>query len=95
MGRKAKYSKELKLEIIKRYLDGESSTSLANEYGMNKTGYDMIGIWANKFRMLGETAFEETTKNKKYSKKFKLKVIEAYLNGEGSYQDLANLYNVL
>ena len=34
MSRKLKYSKELKIEIIKRYLNGESATSLANEYNM-------------------------------------------------------------
>ncbi|MBQ7641310.1 MAG: hypothetical protein IJS83_02480 [Acholeplasmatales bacterium] len=37
MGRKAKYSKELKLEIAKRYLKGESASALANEYGMFKS----------------------------------------------------------
>ena len=30
MGRKIKYSKELKLEIVKRYLKGESASALAN-----------------------------------------------------------------
>lgn len=32
MGRKVKYSKELKLEIVKRYLKGESAAYLGNEY---------------------------------------------------------------
>ncbi|MGM9970421.1 MAG: hypothetical protein ACI35S_08510 [Anaeroplasma sp.] len=36
MGRKAKYNKELKFEIVKRCLNG--ATSLANEYGMTKRG---------------------------------------------------------
>ena len=31
MGRKAKYSKELKIEIAKRYLKGEPASALANE----------------------------------------------------------------
>lgn len=36
MGRKSKYSKELKIEICKRYLNGEGSTySLADEIGTN------------------------------------------------------------
>ena len=34
MGRKAKYSKELKVEIVKKYLKGESASILANEYGL-------------------------------------------------------------
>ena len=45
MGRKAKYSKELRLEIIKRYINGESAVSLANEYGMSKAGNKVIHIW--------------------------------------------------
>lgn len=31
MGRKAKYSKELKLEIVKRYLNGKSASALVKE----------------------------------------------------------------
>ena len=34
MGRKVKYSKELKIEIVQRYLSGESASLLANEYNM-------------------------------------------------------------
>ena len=36
MGRKAKYSKELKVEIIKRYLKGESPSLLARQYGIGE-----------------------------------------------------------
>ena len=31
MGRRSKYSKELKIEIVKRYLKGEPASALANE----------------------------------------------------------------
>ena len=34
MGRKAWYSKELRLEIVRRYIKGESPTSLANDYDL-------------------------------------------------------------
>ena len=34
MGRKAKYSKEIKLEIVKRYTNGESASLLATEYDL-------------------------------------------------------------
>jgi len=36
MGRKATYSKELKLEMITRYDEGESSLQLAKKYGMSQ-----------------------------------------------------------
>lgn len=35
MGRKLKYSKEIKLEIAKRFLKGESPTYLANKYNID------------------------------------------------------------
>ena len=94
MGRKAKYSKELKLEIIKRYMNGESPTALANEYGLSKRGEAIVHNWFQKFKALGESAFEETHTNRTYSKELKLKVIKAYQNGEGSFGYLANLYNI-
>lgn len=94
MGRKARYSKKLKLELIKRYMSGESVTSLTNEYGLPKSTSNRIRIWTNKFKAFGESAFEESNRNKKYSKALKLKVINSYLNGEGSLEDLANLYNI-
>ena len=94
MSRKARYSKELKLEIVKRYLNGESPVSLANEYGLSTSGKVRIWRWGNKYRTLGEKAFEETTTNKYYSKEFKIKVIEEYFSGLNSYVGLANKYNI-
>lgn len=94
MGRKAKYSKELKLELIKRYMRGESVTSLTNEYGLPKSTGNKIRLWTNKFKAFGESTFDESSQNKKYSKMLKLKVINSYLNREGSLEDLANLYNI-
>ena len=42
MGRKAKYNKELKLEIVKRYLKGESPSALVNEYELPKSAVGKI-----------------------------------------------------
>ena len=71
MGRKAKYSKEFKLEIVKRYLKGESALALANEYALLKRGPLTIRDWVHKYEALGEKAFENSSKNKSYSKEFK------------------------
>jgi hypothetical protein len=52
MGRKAKYSKELKLEIVKRYLKGESASALANEYALLKRGpHTILWCFAHVFRV--------------------------------------------
>lgn len=94
MGRKSKYSKELKLEIIKRYLNGESASALANEYGMTKRGETLVFEWVHRYEVLGETAFETSNTNKSYSKEFKELVIKEYLSGGISFCDLANKYNI-
>ena len=94
MGRKLKYSKELKLEIIKRYLNGESASFLANEYGMSKKGPDKIREWTHRYNSLGEKGFDHSKVNKSYTKEFKLKVINEYLAGKNSLSELANNYNI-
>ena len=95
MGRKAKYSKELKLEIVKRYLKGETVSYLANLYNVSNNHGTPILKWVHKYEVLGETAFEESSNNKSYSKKFKLQVIQDYLEGKDSYEGLTNKYNIL
>ena len=95
MGRKARYSKELKLEVIRRYLNGESASFLVNEYGIiGKRGENRVREWTNKNTELGCNAFEETTSNKSYSKELKLKVIHEYLSGQNSFEGIANKYDI-
>ena len=94
MGRKAKYSKELKLKIIKKYIKGESASALANEYNMPNSMDSEIIKWANKYKEIGESAFDELTTNKSYPKELKEKVIKYYLNGINSLEGLANKYNI-
>jgi len=94
MGRKAKYSKELKIEIVKRYLKGESAKSLSNEYGLRLRGNELIRQWSNKYNSYGDKAFDSSSSNKTYSKELKECVINDYLNGVASLEGLTNKYNI-
>lgn len=94
MGRKAKYNKELKLKIIKRYLKGESSSALANEYNMPNSMSNTIVKWVHRYEALGESVFDESSTNKSYSKELKEKIIKEYLDSIGSLEYLANKYNI-
>jgi transposase-like protein len=94
MGRKARYSKELKLETVKRYLKGESNISLCNEYRIPYRKGKTIISWANKYVALGESAFDESHINKSYSKELKERVIKEYLDGKDSLEGIANRYNI-
>lgn len=92
MGRKSKFSKEQKIEICKRYLDGSESISiLAEEINAGKT---TIERWIKIFKAYGDSAFDEKLTNESYTKEFKCKVVEEYLAGEGSLMDIALKYNI-
>lgn len=92
MGRKSKYSKELKISIVKKYLNGEASTtSLAKETGIH---HSIINRWIKNYQVNGEAAFDATNHNSSYTKEFKEKVVLAYLNGEGSSLELCTKYHI-
>lgn len=92
MGRKSKYSKELKVEICKRYFKGEGSyKSLAKEIGCHQS---IIHCWVKQYQAHGELFFDEKKSNAEYTKEFKQMVVDAYLAGEGSYNDLTIKYNI-
>ncbi len=83
---------ELKLQAVKDYISGNGSClSHASELGVNKT---IFTRWVNKYKAFGESAFLRTGHNQSYSASFKKEVVEAYLNGEGSYMELAVTYNI-
>ena len=91
MGRKSKLSAEIKVEICERYLNGESSSALADIWNIHKR---TIQRWANMYRTQGASYFNTKPHNAKYTKEFKQQVVEAYLAGEGSIEDLAIRYKI-
>jgi len=79
MSRKTKYSQEVKLEVVKEYLEGHvSSHTLAKRYGCNSK---TVREWASLFKSQGEYAFCNEHKNQNYSEEFKYIVVEEYLSG--------------
>ncbi len=95
MGRKVKYSYEQKVQACEDYLSGrKSGLQIAQELSMPKSGYDKIRKWAHQYEKLGPEIFLLKKHNQKYSKEFKCQVVQEYLDGEGSYEDLANKHGV-
>jgi transposase-like protein len=95
MGRNIKYSKELKLEIVKRFSNGEAAKTLADIYEVTgRNGYIRIYEWRNQYEAMGERAFDNKPRNKRYSKELKLAAIQEYLNGEGSLETISNKYRI-
>ena len=90
MVRKLKYTVEQKVKACEAYLSGKSSAKeLARNLNMGKSGKITIFQWAKMYKEHGSSFFHPRTHNRKYTKEFKEKVINEYLNGEGSLADLA------
>ncbi|MGL4998147.1 MAG: IS3 family transposase [Cetobacterium sp.] len=58
-----KYSKEFKLEVVKKYLNGEEgSKTLAKKMGVRSNS--QIKDWVKKYKILGEIAFDFETRGR-------------------------------
>ena len=92
MGRKSKVSNELKIELVKKVLDGKATIQgLAKEYGIAKSS---IMTWKKKYLELGEESIVVGDKNRHYTRELREKAIKSYLNNEGSLFDICKKYDI-
>lgn len=92
MGRKSKFSKEIKVKACEDYLSGKKGvTQIVNELSVSET---VFRRWIEFYRTNGESVFEDKPRNKSYSKEFKLQVVNDYLSGRGSHLTIASKYNI-
>lgn len=95
MSRKSKYSYDQKVQACEDYLSGRKSASqIAQELSMPKSGDGKIRKWAHQYEKLGAQIFLPKKHNQKYSKEFKQQVVQEYLKGEGSYEELTNRHGI-
>lgn len=93
MGRKNKYTKDIKVKAIKEYLAGKKSIrEISNELDCNKS---VLQRWIVLYKECGSQIFEDKAHNSNYSKEFKEKVASEYLSGKGSIIDLMRKYKIL
>ena len=77
----AKYSFEMKMEMVKAYLNNEGSyTYLAKKYGIPDK--KPVQHWVAAYKALGEEGLIRSRKNETYTFEFKLHVVELYLSTE-------------
>lgn len=89
----SKYSTELKIKIVKEYLNNEGGFGyLADKYGVSSKS--IIRKWVNAFKSQGYEGLNVSRKNKSYSFELKQNIVKLYLTGEMSYQDLANQFKI-
>ena len=84
----AKYSYELKKNVVNAYLNGEGGyTFLAKKYGI--PAKSNVEKWIENYKAFGDEGLSRSRKQEKYSFERKLRVVELYLSSEISYQNLA------
>lgn len=95
MGKKSKYTSEQKVQACEDYLIGRKSCSqIAQELGMPKNGDSTVLKWANRYKNNGVAIFMPRAHNQSYSGEFKRQVVQEYLDGKGSIENLTIKYGV-
>jgi len=79
MGRKSKFSFEVKLDIVKRCLDGK--TSVNHEAKLLRTNNKSVNEWISLYQSLGEDGLITTSKNTSYSVELKNNAVKEYIIG--------------
>lgn len=93
MGRKAKCSAEEKLKAVEDYLNGiRSVADIMNDLLISSTC--SIRNWISIYKEQGAVAFQPSSRNKSYSKEFKVTMVEKYLRGEASVTNLCAKYGI-
>ena len=84
----AKYSFDLKKEIVMSYLNGKGGYAyLANKYGIPSKS--KVKLWVDNYKRFGDEGLLRSRQHKKYTFEYKLHVVKFYLSSEVSYQELA------
>ena len=66
-----KYSPTLKAEIIRKYLDDQSSVALSRQYSISAK---LISEWVQDFKLCGINAFKPRRPKRSFTAEFKLTV---------------------
>jgi transposase-like protein len=92
MGRKPKYSEEVKIQACKDYEECNLSfKDISKKIGVHP---EDIRRWYLKYKEHGFSALETLNKNNSYNQEFKLSVIEEYTSGKYSLADIAAKYKI-
>lgn len=81
-----------KLRAVHEYLTQKGSQkAIAKKYDVD---HKSLSTWINKYKAFGESAFIRTGYNQNYNSEFKKAVVQSYLSGEGSYEEVALKFKI-
>ena len=93
MSRKSKYSIEQRVQACEDYRNGiRSLEEICVTLGTPRK--NTIREWLKKYEKYGMSAFQEKSHNKSYTKEFKIQVVEEYIRGHGSLDELIIKYDI-
>lgn len=89
---KIKFDIETKIQACKEYKKGNKSfREIASEIN---AGGSTVASWYTKYRKKGADSLKPRLVNGIFSKEFKMKIVEEYLTGNYSYDQLGHKYNI-
>ena len=92
MPQKQKLAMEEKVSLVRRCLKEGISIRLAGELG--DVDPETVRSWIRLYEVEGEAAFLPWERNRVYSPEMKLAAVRAYLEGEGSQQEICKKYGI-
>ena len=93
----SKYSTELIVRACKECLSGTlSHKEVCDKYGItyNHNHWSMLNKWIPRYLKDGEQAFVRKVGNAQYKAEFKTIVVDDYLSGNGSFDEIAVKYGI-
>ena len=95
MFRYLKYTTEQKIRACEDYISGAKSvTEICVSLGMSPKRNTTIYKWLDKYKIWGADVFIPSSKNKSYTKEFKIHAVEEYLSGQSSVREIIAKYNI-
>lgn len=90
MERKYRINMEVRIMHVREYLRGNmTAIEIAEKLDTHRAE---VMRWINRYKALGEAGFQPSTRS--YPKELKDKIAREYLEGQGSYETLANKYDL-
>ena len=92
MGRKAKFSFEVKMDVVARCLSGKTTAN--HEAMLIGSSHARILEWISLYQSLGADGLITSSTNTRYTAEVKQNAVLDYLNGVGSYLEICKKYGI-
>ncbi|MHA3065357.1 helix-turn-helix domain-containing protein [Lacticaseibacillus saniviri] len=87
-----KFDLDFRIKVVKAYLDGQGSTSLARQFGIKKPA--TILLWVHRFEKFGVSGLYRQDHRPSYTRAFKLEVLYWMKQHQASYPETALHFNI-